>query len=125
MIKDIIIKEFISKVSKDIFIISFITFVVFFILESLERGFVTNYINVNALLVICFLSGLIAAIFKEKTETEWLKANWKFYILTGLVSLFGMVIILLYWQGNDWISLVASVIGGIVIFLVQWVISNK
>jgi hypothetical protein len=117
-------KQLILKITKDIFIISFVTFVVFFLLESLERGFVTNYINVNVLLVICFLSGLISIILRDRLEVEQTKVDWKFYVLASLVSLFGMVIISLYWQGRDWVSWVASVVGGIVIFLVQWVISK-
>lgn len=63
-------KEFFYKVFKDVFVISFITLVVFAILERFQPGFVSNYISFSLLLIIPFLSGTLTVILaKQKIKT--------------------------------------------------------
>jgi hypothetical protein len=59
-------KEFFYKVSKDVFIISFITLVVFAILEWAEPGFVSYHISFNLLLAISLVSGIVIVLFKSR-----------------------------------------------------------
>lgn len=47
---------------KDIFIISLITFIVFFFLDLIKQGFVINYVNINIVLLVCILSGIISVL---------------------------------------------------------------
>lgn len=57
--------KFIIAVIKDIFVVSFITFVVFFILELVRPGFVSNYISFILLLIIPLISGTILVLIKQ------------------------------------------------------------
>ena len=59
-------KEFFYKISKDIFVISFITFIVFAILEWAEPGFVSFYISFNLLLIIPIISGTVTVILEKQ-----------------------------------------------------------
>lgn len=61
-------KEFFYKVSKDLFVVSFISLVVFAIFERLEPGFVSFYISFNLLLIIPVVSGILTVLL-EKIKT--------------------------------------------------------
>lgn len=58
-------KEFFYKVSKDLFVVSFITLVVFAILEWFEPGFVSFYISFNLLLIIPVVSGILTVLLEK------------------------------------------------------------
>lgn len=62
-------KEFFYKVFRDVFVISFITVIVFGILERLEPGFVSFYISFNLLLIIPLSSGILTIILEERIKT--------------------------------------------------------
>jgi len=120
------IKEFLFKVSKDIFIISFFTFIIYFILENFKRGFVINYINMNILLTICLLSGIIVIFLYEGEEKEEKKkGNWKIYLLMGINSFLGVFIVWWYLRNQGWFGWLGLVLIGITLFLIQWQISDK
>ena len=59
------LKEFIYKISKDIFVISFASLVVFGILEWLEPGFVSNYISFAVLLLIPVIFGILIILLQK------------------------------------------------------------
>jgi hypothetical protein len=59
-------KEFFYKIFKDIFVVSFVTLIVFSILEWLEPGFVSYYISFNLLLIIPLISGIIVILLQKK-----------------------------------------------------------
>jgi UPF0716 family protein affecting phage T7 exclusion len=63
-------KEFFYKIFRDLFVISFITLVVFSFLEWFQPGFVSDYISFNLLLIIPFVSGILTVILdKQKIKT--------------------------------------------------------
>ena len=53
-------KNLIQIISQEIFTASFISFVVFFILEIIKPGFVIYYFNFNIFLAIALVSGILA-----------------------------------------------------------------
>lgn len=59
-------KEFFYKVFRDTFVISFITLIIFSILERLESGFVSFYISFNLLLIIPLFSGILTVILDKR-----------------------------------------------------------
>jgi hypothetical protein len=59
-------KEFFYKVFRDVFVISFITLIVFGILERFEPGFVSFYISFNLLLIIPLSSGILTVILDKQ-----------------------------------------------------------
>ena len=60
--------EFIIKVSRVLFNVAVITFIGYFILEYLKTGIISNYFDMNLLLVISVISGFILIAFDETAE---------------------------------------------------------
>ena len=52
-------KNFLYKIVNDIFYISLITFVAFFVLELLKEGLISNYFDLNLLLICLIIFGVI------------------------------------------------------------------
>ena len=50
---------------RDIFRIALATFVVYFFADLIKPGFVTNYINLNALLLFVLASGITTIVLTE------------------------------------------------------------
>lgn len=61
-------KDLTVEIAKDIFKISGISYVIFFILDFLNPGFVVNFLNLNLILIICIISGIITALIYKKNN---------------------------------------------------------
>lgn len=59
--------EIIRRLIHDVFVIGLSTFVVYFFADLIKPGFVTNYINLNALLLFVTATG-IATILTDARE---------------------------------------------------------
>lgn len=62
-------RDFIYKVSRDIFMVSFVTLIVFSFLERAEPGFVSYYISFNLLLIIPIIFGTVTVIINQDNKT--------------------------------------------------------
>lgn len=60
------IKKFILDVIHDIFYVSLTTFLVFSLLELVRNRFITAHINMNMLLILVIVTGIITVIDNEK-----------------------------------------------------------
>lgn len=58
-------KTFISKFCYDVFQISLFTFVIFSIIEYIKKGLITDYLDLNVIILICLISGIISVILKK------------------------------------------------------------
>jgi len=61
------LKEFSLKILHDLFNISLVTLVIYFIIEIFKPGFVTNYLNLNIFLLLVILTGIIEVIINKKS----------------------------------------------------------
>lgn len=59
--------SFIKTLLHDVFIIALATFVVYFFADFLKPGFVTNYINLNTLLLFVIGSGIATILTGDNT----------------------------------------------------------
>ena len=59
-------KNIIKKLIPDIFYISLITYIVYFVLELLKEGLISNYFDLNLLLIWVIIFGILAIIFSDK-----------------------------------------------------------
>lgn len=62
--------KILPKVISDIFIISFITFVIYLGLELLFEGLISNYFDLNILLIVVFISGGVSVYLQNKKLPE-------------------------------------------------------
>lgn len=59
-------KIFFKNTIKDIFYTSLISFAVFFVVEMIDRGLVSNYLNLNWVLLLVLLSGVVFITIKKR-----------------------------------------------------------
>lgn len=109
-------KRFLAILVKDIFIISFITYIVLFILEWYKTGLVTNYFNINIVLIICLISGIITSlVFKSDSGKSVVKKILYYIFYLILAVIFGILIYnILTYSGRKEILL--AIISGVVLF---------
>lgn len=55
----------IKKITNDIFYVSIITYAVYFMLELLKEGLISNYFDLNLLLIWTIVFGFLTIIFKK------------------------------------------------------------
>ena len=55
---------FLKKIVRDAFVISLMTFIVYFFVDTLvKQGLVTNYVNLNILLLFVIVSGIATILW--------------------------------------------------------------
>ncbi len=64
------IKEFFYKIFRDAFAISFVSFIIFGLLEWFQPGFVSFYISFNLLLMIPLVSGILTILLEKQKIKE-------------------------------------------------------
>lgn len=116
-------KEIISEIFK----ISLISYLVFYLIESFKTGFITDYFELNILLIITILTGIFTVLFKkeadEKKEKQIIRPkDYIFIIILGLVA---AGIIYYKIKGLGWLSYVISVISGVIIILLSILLLNE
>lgn len=112
------LKDFFLKVDKDIFIISLITFVVYFFFDYFDPGFVSNYFNLGYLLIVCLVSGMLFVIMdKEKIKSEPKKWSLGNYSLVLGISFLGGLLVFEETRELGWLSYFLGFISLVLIFL--------
>ncbi len=123
MNQELKLREFFFKIARDIFLISLISLVVFFVLENFKSGFVSNYFNLNIGVAIFFLSGGAAVFLAEERTVQKPKSRRTLFLLFVLVSIIGAFLVWQSLRAEGWIGWLAALGAGILIFLVQWSLS--
>ncbi len=61
---------FFHRIAHDVFVIALVTFVVYFFADIIKPGLVTNYINLNALLLFVIASGIATVLTNDTGSVE-------------------------------------------------------
>lgn len=126
-------KNFLTKLNKDIFTISTISFVILFFIELIKPKFVIAYINLNYILLICLLTGIFIIFFEDDTQKkdlenkeEIIDKHKEVNLLTLLfLSIITFAFIMVFtWDLHAWGFLI-SLVGGLVVFLLELVLVNS
>jgi hypothetical protein len=110
-------KLLITALSKTIAIVSFITYFVLLLLETLQAGFTSNYLNINVFIWSGFISSFVFILFgegfEEKSSKSFKPLNAVSLVIIGLIGLF----ILLNTTSLGYISILIAISSFIVLFL--------
>ena len=91
--------EFIKKIVQDIFKVSFISLLALFLIEQVENGFVADYFNLNYLLILSLVSGIICVIIPEPEKSKTSKRvgvrNTLLIIIVALI-----VAMVIFWHAR-------------------------
>ena len=111
-------KWFVVELAKAIFPIALITYLVYFLFDDLLPGSVSNYINLNWVLAICLIAGVLSVFTKEKIR-EKLAITKKDYTFIVVLAILGGVLI--WWKTKElgWLSWVISIISGALIVIIS------
>ncbi|MBI4276785.1 hypothetical protein HY629_03030 [Candidatus Uhrbacteria bacterium] len=61
---------FLRTIVRDIFIVGLTTFVVYFVADFAKPGFVTNYVNLNALLLFVLVFGIVTVLLYDSGDSN-------------------------------------------------------
>jgi len=116
--------QYIVRTSILTFKASIITFVVYFLLEQFKIGIISNYFDLNILIVLAIISGVFIVFFADETDYKECR-SYKNY---GFLMIFAILLGLLVFQqtrnlGN--LSIIIALVSLIGIFTIFSLNLNK
>jgi len=115
--------EFIIKVSRVLFNVAVITFIGYFILEYLKTGIISNYFDMNLLLVISVISGFILIAFDETAEISNFNGGKLFVLI--IISLMAGLLSYQYLQNLEKVRYFIPPLTIITVFITIYLHQNK
>lgn len=115
-----------TSIVSDIFQVSLISYLVLLLIEEFASGFATNFLNINWLLGIIVVSGVLTIIFyQEDKQQETRQVKWWDYLLIVLLGISAGIIIFWQMQDLEWIAIVISIFSGLIIILISYFLINE
>lgn len=112
----------VGQISQQVFSIFLIGYLFFFLIDELFDKFISNFVNLNYILIIVILSGILTILLPNKLADQkilpgkkWL--NYLMAVLLGIAA--GAAILLKIWEIGAFISIVVSILAGILILLIS------
>ncbi len=110
---------FARTILNEIFKISLLTYLLFYVIENLYPGFISDYFNTNILLAITALSGTASALWSENLTGQRKLALWKDLGIVFLVTTLATGITFYNLQMSGWLRYVISGLVGATIVLIS------
>lgn len=113
----------------EIFKISLVSYLIYYLIEDFKTGFISSYFNLNILLWTTIISGVLTVWTRgdesreEKKEPEKIRA--RDYIFIVLLGLAAMTLIYYKIKTIGWLAYVISPISGIIIILLSILLLNE
>ncbi len=112
-------KESIKELINYVFQVLLVTYLLLLLLEELRNGFVTKFLNLNYVLILVIILGVLTVIFpyeKKHLKRKIIPLDYFFIAFLGII---GGGIIFYKTKELKWLSYVISVIGGLLIVLLS------
>jgi len=123
-------QNFLSDIITEFFKVSLLSYLFFYLLENFVVGFVVNFFNLNILLYLTIISGVVTVWIKDDKKVEEAAAEKQkfrireiiFIILLGIISS-----LLIYYKIKEigWVALVIAPLSGIIVILLSFLIYNQ
>ena len=114
-----------TEVINHLFQTLLITYLVLLLVEEIWKGIISNYLNLNYLLIIDIIVGILDVFSEHKEKIIKEKATKKDYFFVFALGIIGFVIIKLKTVDLGWLSWVISIIAGILIILLSLLILEE
>jgi len=101
-----------------------IVYLILLLLEQIVSGFVSQYMNLNYLLIIVIIAGVLD-VFSEHPVLTYEKPKTKDYVFIFILGVFGFAIIKFKTSALGWLSWLISIIAGILIILLSILILEE
>ncbi len=118
MLKNIQLKGKTAFLVNHLFQTLLVTYLLLLLLEQIWQGSVSTYFNLNYLLVIVILAGILD-VFSEHSAQKKQEIKTRDYLFIIALGIAGAVIIFFKTRELGWLSYVISLIAGILIILLS------
>ena len=109
---------FVIELSKSIFPIVLITYLIYFLFEDFLPGLISDHLSLNWILVICAITGFLSLFTKEEKEKKTALTK-KDYIFIIILAILGTLLIWQKIKELGWLSWVIAVISGVLIVIIS------
>lgn len=117
------------NLAKDIFEVSLVSYLIFYLIDQIKQGFVSDFFNLNYILGVAIVSGIISAFSKEEESStgpvEEKHLTIRDYIFIIVLAIIGATIIFYKIQGLGWLSWLVSIMAGVLIVVVSILLLSK
>jgi hypothetical protein len=101
-----------------------VTYLVLLLIEQIWTGIVSQYLNLNYLLIIVIIAGVLD-VFSEHSVITQKPVTWKDYSFVVLLGITGFLIIKFKTESLGWLSWLISIIAGILIILLSLLVLEE
>jgi len=109
-----------------IFFTSLVSYLIFFLLDNIKRGFISNYFNINIFLWLSIFGGILFLWFKPNSENiVGTKTSFKNYLFMFLGVVYGLTIIWLRVKEVHFTSYAVGLITIIIIVILLIIVFKK
>ena len=86
----------------------------------MKGGFISNYLNLNFLLIFCIISGIItAALHKEREQEEKRELKLRDYLVIFFLTIITAIVVFFVIRDLGWISYFISFGAAVIIILIS------
>jgi len=107
---------YIKNVSALLFNASLVTFIVFFLLETFKTGLISNYFDLNRLLIIGLIFGVIMLVFGDQAKIK--PAKFTDYLNSFVFAILLTLYVYSYLSNLGPISVLYSLFSGLIFFVI-------
>ncbi|MCK9568244.1 DUF1616 domain-containing protein [Candidatus Pacearchaeota archaeon] len=111
-------KGYIAEIINYLFQALLITYLILLLIEQVWSASVSLYFNLNYLLIVVIISGVLD-VFSEHPEKKESKPRWWDYLFIGTLGILGLIIIKFKTGELGWLSWLISIIAGVLIILLS------
>jgi len=115
-----------QEIIKEIFKISLISYLLFYLVENFKAGFISDYFNLNILLIITIISGVLTVGGKKEVEEREKYSikirDYIFIVILGLVAA-GLIFYSIKEIGK--LAYLISTVSGVIIMLISILLLNN
>ena len=101
-----------------------VVYLILLLIEQIGPGFVTAYLNLNYLLILVIIVGILD-VFSEHIPLPQNKPTKKDYVFISLLGIAGFAIIKFKTVQLGWLSWLISIIAGILIILLSMLVLEE
>ena len=123
--------HYLVNISPTVFIVSTLTFIGYFALENFKVGLISNYFDLNKLLLVCLLSGLITIFYSENLANHKLKSvrnnglTSQYYLFISLFVILLGLFLAKYLSVFGKISPFLAVSGAIAVYIIIYLFHDS
>ena len=114
-----------TEVINHLFQTLLITYLILLLIEEIWKGIISNYLNLNYLLIIVIITGILDVFSEHKENIIKEEPKPLDYLFVFALGIIGFVIIKLKTVDLGWLSWVISIIAGILIILLSLLILEE